>query len=244
MTAGLGPVPAAGRGFQRFFRRWGSKANIRAVFNSVQPVAVVDTYHGDEEGSYQAITAFVVSDIAHPNEFPAILIGSTDENVDLLIHKLAIWITLSPTGTPGQVPVQHDVFLYTPIGGYDPVLNLSPVGFYDSGLITPPNFTRGATVALAGWNPLLPPGPSGLTYSKGVHNTVYQRGQFMPPSSEAGNAGTIPPSDKRDDWMDFDPPLRLPDGISLACQWENSAAAGNILLMWATFLFTERRMSS
>jgi len=253
-TPGLGPVPAAGRGFQRFFRRWGSKANLRAVFNSVQPVAVVDRYFGDEEGSYQAITAVYTGQAGvPPQEFPAVIFGSREADVDVNIHKIGVWCGFSPQGAAPGVSIGRYVYLYTPILPYDPVLNIDPPGFYESGLITTPSFTRGTCIAIAGSNPLLPLGPiggvnamEGLTIGHGRRN-VNIRNHFGTPGDEVSVPSVVTfPSDGRE-WTTFDPPLRLPDGITLAVQWAAEGSgftAGVITQFWVTFLYTERRLAS
>lgn len=240
------PIPTV-RNFVRFFRTWGSKGNFRSIWDTVLPVAVVDRFYGDEEGSYQGLTAFVDTQgttTDFPNQFPAIIIGSIEPDIDLLIHRMAVWIGFSIRGSGPTTPaggIQSNVFIYTPTGGYDPVLNLAPLAFFDSALITPPSFTRGATVALGGYNPVLP-ADFGFAISNGQKKTLYTRGFFYPPSNEPGGS----PSDRntRNEWITFNPPLRLTDGITLAVQWDHRGlAAGNISAMWASFLFTERRLS-
>lgn len=254
MTAGLGPVPAAGRGFQRFFRRWGSKANIRAVFNSVQPVAVVDRYFGDEEGSYQAITAVYTGQAGvTPLEFPAVLFGSRELDVDVNVHKIAVWCGFSANGTAPGARIGRYVYLFTPILPYDPVLNIDPPGFYESGLILTPSFTRGTCIAIAGSNPLLPLGPiggvnamEGLTIGQGRRGGNV-RNHFGTPGDEVNVAGSARIQNQGLQWTTFDPPLRLPDGVSLAVQWaaEGPGFVGGVITQfWVTFLYTERRLSA
>lgn len=239
MTA-AGIEPAAGKGFQRFFRGWGSKANIRGVWNTILPVAVVDRFYGDEAGSYQAITAFRAPS-GFPGEFPAIIFGSTDPDVDVNLHALKLWNTESSLGAQGAANAPNATFLYTPVAGYDPVLNLAPVGFFDSGLILTPNFTRGAVVALAGSNPALPTESFGLTYAaQGSFTQAYRGGVFVP----SGNVNPGSNDERWVGWMHFDPPMRLPGDVVLACQWNyNGSTAAVIPQMWGTFLYTERRLA-
>lgn len=141
----LAPV----RAFRNFFGRYGTTAGaIRGVFNGIIPVAVVDRYRDDTEGSLFALSMLSSTPAGG---LPAFAVGSPTEDWELLsatcAHLMQSW-----TGTRVST-----CYVYTPDSTYVPVVTPSPPGFWQPGLNTDWSFTLGSVLGAAGWNVALPP---------------------------------------------------------------------------------------
>jgi len=245
MTAGLGPLPAAGRGFQRFFRQWGIKGNLRAVANWVQPVSVVDRYRGDEEGSLMAITGFSLGLPAVEREYASVIFGSTVEQCDVLLHGVAVWLSFGTNGADNAIFFGAETYMFTPTLGYDPVANLGPFGFFDTDLITAPSFTRGTVIMIGGHNPVPFAGNHSYTFSRGFNRPQMNRGHAFPPNVTSTSAATLNDRAQGGAWHRFDPPIRIVEGITTAIQWDHRGITpGAIANLECSILYSERRLST
>lgn len=140
------------------FGRWGDpRTNLRAMMDTVIPVAVVDRFRDDDEGSVYGISAFTVVGGGFAGQFPSISFGSGVNDWELMGMTA---VNINFNGQTG--PKFMNVHMFTPIEPYNPALNPSPVGVFPAGLLTNRAFTFGTVTALAGYNPVLPPifGPS------------------------------------------------------------------------------------
>jgi len=237
--------------FQNLFRRWGGeKANLRGIWDQVLPVIVVDRFRGPDEGSLRAITG---ESLGASLEFPAIFFGALPDpdgtiRVEVEIHKMAVWKkNFSDLVNAPPINTNSDFHLFTPIEPYDPVVNLNPVGQFVPGLNLDPPFTLGRVRMIAGTNPALP-------VDVGLQLTHYNIRHPLRVQTPLPISVDFDPAFFQHhyptDWMDFDPPLRLPAGPlgksgGIACQWLNNAAAqplARLGLRW-TVLYNERPIS-
>lgn len=131
------------------FGRWGdSRTQLRSMMDGILPVAVVDRFRNDDEGSVYGINAFAFS-VA--NEFPSVSFGSAVNDWELLqVNGLAP----NYNGAGGaRVKTFH---IFTPVDPYNPATTINPVGFFVPGLITNQAFTLGTVRGIGGSNPALP----------------------------------------------------------------------------------------
>ena len=197
------------------FGRWGDpRSQLKSMLDGVLPVAVVDRFRGDDEGSIFGIDAFCTG---NNNQFPSISFGSSVNDWELLaINQYAIdW-----AGLGGSKIFQ--AHLFTPIFPYNPALTLAPVGFFSPGLLLNRAFTFGTVSGLGGTNPALPAlfGPS-----------------MLGPGS-TGNVGLIRWFTNGSRYV-FDPPIRVYKDITLTLQW--TGTIGNTpLSMFMSILYRER----
>jgi len=138
------------------FGRWGdSRTMLRSMLDSVIPVAIVDRFRDDDEGSIFGIRAFTVGGPA--NQFPSVSFGSAVNDWELL------GITSFGTFRNGRMGSGlYDAHIFTPIDPYNPAATPAPAAVFPSGLLTNRSFTFGTVRGLAGYNAALPPifGPS------------------------------------------------------------------------------------
>lgn len=232
--------------YQDLFRRWGAKANLRGIWDSVIPVIVVDRFRGPEEGSLRAITG---ESQGAPSEFPACtLTGLPDAEgrfrTEIVIHRMAAWKKNFSFVQPGPpVNTNSDVHLFTAVAPYDPVVNLNPVGGFESGMNLDPPFTRGTVRMLCGSNPAIP-AQIGLMLTHFNAERSLTGGEPYPIDDDF-NRTVDTPRRHETNWIDFNPPLRLPAGANLTIQWLNAATgtpAAQMGLRW-TVLYHERGVS-
>lgn len=141
----LAPV----RSFRNFFGRFGTTSgSIRGVFNAIIPVAVVERYRDDTEGSLFALT---MVNITAPFQFPAFAAGSPVDDWELLGVNLGFFAPLAGSSA------YFGLNVYTPDATYVPVQTVNPVGFWQPGLNTDWSFTLGSVTGVAGSNTTLPP---------------------------------------------------------------------------------------
>lgn len=139
------------RALRNFFARFGViQGGIRGVLNAVIPVAIIDRYRDDHEGSIFAITGDAIDVPA--GQHAAFAIGSAQDDWELLALQYGVWYHPVGAGTT-QV---HNLMLYTPDSTYNPIVNPSPVGFYIPGLNPDFAFTLGSVFLAAGFNPTVP----------------------------------------------------------------------------------------
>lgn len=133
-----------------FFGRWGdSRTNLRGMLDTVLPVAVVDRFRDDAEGSIFGIQAFAAAGPA--NQFPSVSFGSGVNDWELLaVTQMELQLSL----VGNRVVHAH---MFTPIEPYNPAATPAPVGFFANGLLTNRDFTFGTVQAIGGYNPALPP---------------------------------------------------------------------------------------
>ena len=140
------------RSFRNFFGTYGTTSgSIRGVLNGIMPVAVVDRYRDDEEGSHFAITATA---LVAAGQHGAFSFGSTTDDWELLSANVSYFFS---AGIPqGSVWCTRNLMMYTPDASYQPVVTPSPVGIWIPGLQTDWSFTNGSVVGFTGHNPTLP----------------------------------------------------------------------------------------
>lgn len=187
----LAPV----RSFRNFFGRYGTTSgSIRGVLNGIVPVAVVDRYRDDSEGSLFGLTATAVVPSAGPN-YPAFVFGSSSEDWELLQASVG-WFWGS--GNPSSFRWLN-MMVYTPDVGYNPLQNPSPAGIYVPGLNTDWSYTLSSVVGIAGYN-----------------TTVPTRFGFFPfQSLTKGSTSTYTSVDFQKRAWTFDPPLRVYRDVTL-----------------------------
>lgn len=224
---GLG-THSSSRAFQGFLGRWGiAGANLRSVWNTVFPVAIVDRYRGEEEGSLYALTAETPGAL---NEHPAIFFGAiseveTRDNVELEIIGISAGFGASATPPDSIDPGLFHVF--TPIAPYNPVVNLNPVGVFIPGMFLNRAFTRGSGIAFAGTNPAFPAYEGAIGWQ--THMRRDSQLSTTPNRSlaefEAGN-------------MYLPEPIRIHAGFGLAFQLFNPGSL--ILRLRVSLLYRQR----
>lgn len=140
----LAPV----RSFRNFFGRYGTTSgSIRGVLNAVIPVAVVDRFRDDTEGSLFGLT---MATTVPAGRLCAFAMGSAADDWELLAANVGeIGIRL-PT------EFSTDFMVYTPDSTYIPVGLPSPVGFWEPGLNTDWSFTLSSVSGISGSNAALP----------------------------------------------------------------------------------------
>lgn len=181
------------RSFRDFFGRYGTTTgSIRGVWNGILPVAVVDKYRDDTEGSIFGMTATAQ---ATANRFAAFVFGSPSDDWELLG---AAWGFFLPVGAPA-VDHQFNLMMYMPDATYNPVQTPAPAGLFVPGLTPDFNFTLGSVQGIAGHNATLP-GRFGFF----PFQTLTLRALATP-------ARTI----VQDKFTPFDPPTRVYRDISL-----------------------------
>lgn len=175
----LAPV----RAMRNLFGRYGiTGGQIRGLYSGIVPVAVVDRYRDDSEGSLYGMTMVNVTGVL---QYPAFAMGSGVDDWEVLALNCGGYFP-SPMGFDDWlVP-----FVYSPDSTYLPVVTVNPLGFYEPGLVTNWSYTLGSVQGLCGSNPTLPPRIG--FYPTGTYQTRLDVG-----TSTQGNA------------FAFDPPLRV-----------------------------------
>ncbi len=200
-----------------FFGRWGDpRTNLRSMLSGVMPVAVVDRFRDDDEGSIYGINAFSGGTA---NEFPAVAFGSGTNDWELLAIT-ALWVDWNLA----QFSKDFEFHMFTPINPYNPVLTPSPVGFFNNGLLTNRAFTFGTVIALGGTNPNVPVilGPTLNQRQAGVGST----GEF-----QCFRSASAPV---------FDPPIRIYRDTTLAIQFIGGIGITVPTAMVCSILYRER----
>lgn len=211
---------APARGSQRFFQRWGIKGQLRSIWNTVLPVAVVDHYRSEDLGSHRALTVQCNGNI---NQYPTCMLvnpGGRPGTADIIIEvdRMNGARLTNAAGANQQI----EIHIFSPSVAYNPVLNLNPIGLYLPGLTTHPSNTWGQTVGIAGTNPALSPDPIGYVFEKWIQSLVTANWWYS-------NHNQV---------IRFDPPIRLYPGHALAYQWRHKEVAASCYL-FATFLYRE-----
>ena len=137
------------RTFRNFFGRFGiTGGSIRGIWNGIVPVAVVDRYRDDTEGSLFGTT--MTANVA-ANQHAAFAMGSVADDWELLAFSWG-WFF------PGALTFPHymNMMIYTPTASFTPVTTPAPVGTFAPGLNTDFAFTFSGVVGVAGHNPGLP----------------------------------------------------------------------------------------
>lgn len=188
----LSPV----RSFRNFFGTYGTTGgSIRGLLNAIVPVAIVDRYRDDNEGSIFSLTATCR---CAANNHAAFSVGSIPDDWELFGFNWGMFF-------PVQVP-NNSVFMgvtwtvYTPDATFNPVPVFSPVGLWYPGLQPDFAFTLGSVTAVSGYNPNLPP-----------------RLGTIPFDTRVFSSGTTPllNVDMNQREVTFDPPIRVYRDVSL-----------------------------
>jgi hypothetical protein len=200
----LAPV----RSFRNFFGTYGTtQGSVRGVLNAIVPVAVVDRYRDDDEGSLFAMTATAQCP-GGVNNFPALSFGSVNDDWELVS---LFWGTFYPSTIP-PVWIAHNLMIYTPDSSYQPVQNFSPAGLYTPGLNTDWSFTLGSVTGIAGYNNSLPSRFGFFPFKTYVKSPTSVRLPSVDFDPEGGEAV-------------FDPPIRVYRDVSLgvmSTEWSSS----------------------
>lgn len=182
------------RNLQDFLGRWSSPVgNLRSVLEGVIPVALVDRFRDDTEGSVFGLSA---STPGVAGFFPAVAWGSAVNDWEL--HQLWFRSSLAPVL---RIPAAH---LFTPIDPYNPVATPAPVGFFVPGLLLNKPFTLGSVTAVAGGNAALAPIIGPVLDAEFAFDSGAPGLQLRYPIRTGG-------------WK-FDPPIRVYRGVTLALQ--------------------------
>lgn len=213
MAAPFGPSwRQHARNLSDWFSTWSSTTrNIRAIYDGVVPVALVDRFRDDNQGSLFAINAATTGTAARVS---AVAMGSSINDVEVFAVRVSTFLT-GGFGVPAT-----SVHIFTPINPYNPVLFPNPVGFFQPGLITNKSFTFGSVLAVAGTNPALPL-IFGMEWTVPVALTP---------------AGAIFPQGL--DTVYFDPPIRVYRDTTLAVQ--NAQLVAGAWTLFVSFLYRER----
>lgn len=192
-TAGLDYVAPAVRTMRNFFGRFGTVgASFRGIANFITPVAVVDRYRDDSEGSIFSLTA--TSNTAAGSQ-AALAFGSVTDDWEL---HAASWSVFTPIQPP--VTRRYNMMIYTPDFTFIPVVTPAPVGFFVPGLNPDFAFTLGSVTGIAGHNPTLPSRFGRLPFQS----------LFLSSTSTTGPSGSAQFREAR-----FDPPIRVYRDVTL-----------------------------
>lgn len=205
----LAPV----RTFVNFFGRYGTVAGaIRGVWNGIIPVAVVDRYRDDTEGSLFGMTLFNSVPVGAVGAFA---MGSPTNDWELLSMN---WSLLT---TGAGAAFIYECMVYTPDASYVPVVTPSPAGLFVPGLNTDWSFTLASLRGVGGHNPTFP-----------------ARLGFFPLPSSVSAVGVVDGTFRANAFT-FDPPLRVYRNVTLGAiiSPANPFAATSSVL---TILYRER----
>jgi len=205
----LAPV----RSFRNFFGRYGTtRGSIRGIWNGLIPVAVVDRYRDDTEGSVFGITW---PSSTPASMLPAFAFGSPTDDWELL------QINVGEFNSAAGASEQFHYMLYTPDSTYIPVQNAAPALIGTPGLNNDFAFTLGSVTAIGGWNPAVLPARDGYVFSA---NTV--RG----PAFLFGIGWRSPTT--------FDPPIRVYRDVTLGVIGRNISLSSRN--PWVSILYRIR----
>lgn len=217
---GLGTIqPAVGS--QRFFKRWGAIGNLRSIWNSVVPVAQVDRWRNEEEGTFYGMS--VASYGAANNYTAAALVAPTGQPgyPNTILEVQRINISWQVPAAVGQINV--DFHVMSPETGYNPIATLNPVGIYRAGLSTQP---------AGGWGSAT--GFGGYTNTLSAQGTGYRLQLFTTSAPTVGYWFTVSSLVSQP----FDPPLRFMQGRPCVVQWRYRHATVPFWLI-VSFLYRE-----
>jgi hypothetical protein len=205
------------RTFRNFFGRYGTtRGSIRGVYNGIVPVAVVDRYRDDTEGSLFGLTAF--ANVA-AGGFGVFAMGSPTDDWEL--HAMN-WALAYPLGAVGNEA--FNLMVFTPDSTYVPVSTPAPAGFFVPGMNTDWAFTLGSVSCVAGHNPALP-----------------GRWGFIPNATNAETPGGLPftePFFSNEGRYSFRPPIRVYRDVTLG--FIELAARANGHTLWLTVEYSIR----
>lgn len=191
-VAGLDFVAPAVRTMRNFFGRFGTVgASFRGVFNGIVPVAVIDRFRDDTEGSQFGLTATA---IVPANRNAAFSMGSVNDDWEL--HRLSwgVFNAVAPAAT-----IRQNLMIYTPDFTFTPVTTPAPVGFFVPGLNTDFAFTLSSVNCVAGHNPGVP-----ARFGIFPFTTLTFRSTGGPSFGNVQNTSVA-----------FDPPIRVYRDVSL-----------------------------
>jgi hypothetical protein len=214
-TSGFRYLPPGGRSLRNWFGRWGTAGgDIRGLWNGIIPVALVDRFRDDTEGSLYGMT--MTANVA-ANQHASFAMGSVVDDWEL--HQLQVgWFF------PGALSTTvWNHMVYTPLSGFNPVPTPAPVGQFVPGLVTNFAFTFGSVFGVAGHNPSLPT-PFGF-----FPFTTKSASSLAPVGSTNFQAG---PAHR------FDPPIRIFRSVTLGVITVETVS--NAVDMTMTALYTIR----
>jgi hypothetical protein len=186
----LAPV----RSFRNFFGTYGTtQGSIRGVLNAIVPVAIVDRYRDDDEGSLFGMTCTAA---VPSNKYAAFSFGSVADDWELYAMNFgASW-----SNVPGNWSL-HTLMIYTPDSTYQPVQHFAPAGIWVPGMNTDWSFTLGSVTGITGYNDTLPARFGTMPFksdTKGSTSPIYATVRFQNPE------------------VVFDPPIRVYRDVSLS----------------------------
>jgi len=192
-TTGLDFLAPAVRTMRNFYGRFGTvgNASIRGVYNGLLPVAVVDRFRDDTEGSLFSLTATAQ---AIAGSHAAFTMGSVTDDWELHALSWGIFFASAPGST-----TRLNLMVYTPDFTFIPVVTPAPAGFFVPGLNPDFAFTLGSLTAIAGHNPTLPG-----RFGRFPFSTLTMSSLASPPNTNTQNAE-----------VRFDPPIRIYRDVSL-----------------------------
>lgn len=174
------------------------------MLDGVIPVAVVDTFRDDEEGSIFGVSAF---SLGAANEHPTVSFGSSVNDWELLgLTQLGFNSNSKPT------PFIFQIMVFTPIFPFNPATTINPFGVFQAGILSNRNFTFG-TVQGIGGAVAVPPAIFGPDIAGPTNSTNPS------PSPFTMAAGMIP-------WAPFPVPLRIYRDVTLTFMLVLNPAAG------------------
>lgn len=140
------------RSMRNFFGTYGTTTgSIRGVLNGIIPVAMVDRYRDDDEGSLFGMTVTAQGDA---NDHSTVAFGSSQNDWELVA---ANWGWFWPLGHPSGTVMMGNIMMYTPPSTFQPITTFRPSGIFVPGLTPDWSFTFGSVNGFAGYNPNLPP---------------------------------------------------------------------------------------
>lgn len=191
-VSGLDWTAPAVRTMRNFFGRYGTVgASFRGIFTGITPVAVIDRYRDDSEGSQFGLAATAVVPAARNAAFS---MGSITDDWEL--HRLS-WGVFNAAAPPVTTPV--NLMVYTPDFTFTPVTTPSPAGFFVPGLNTDFAFTLSSVNCVAGHNPTVPTRFGIFPFQTLTFRTL-----------AAGSGGNVQSAS-----VAFDPPIRVYRDVSL-----------------------------
>lgn len=189
----LAPV----RSFRNFFGTYGTtQGSVRGVLNAIVPVAVVDRYRDDDEGSIFSMT---LTALCQSGNHAAFAVGSSADDWEL---HAASWGTFWPNGFPNSGPtwLTRNLMIYTPDVSYQPVETFAPAGIFVPGLNSDWAFTFGSVFGFAGYNSGLP-----STFGRFPFDT----------GNTARSGSPLTQPDFQEMETRFDPPIRIYRDVTL-----------------------------
>ena len=200
------------------FGRWGDpRTQLRGMMDMVLPVAVVDRFRDDDEGSIFGLNAFTTGPVG---EFPSISFGSNVNDWELL--QIA---SISMDYNSGAGTLIQAIHMFTPIAPYNPATTIVPLGFFTPGMINNRAFTLGSVQAIGGTTPLPP---------------VVLGPEVVPRAQQVSFPAISPITNDFLSYQPFNPPIRIYRDVTLTIQYVGSLPGGVPAEMTVSIIYRER----